>query len=90
MKPHGIGDENLVSVGQTNSAGHGVQGCKEAVGGCNPGLGDGVEQGALAGVGISDEGGHWKSRAASAITLKEAGALEDDLTGLLDVYFCRG
>ena len=55
-KPDGVGDEHRLAAGQVEAAGGGVEGGEEPVLHQHPGVGQPVEQGRLAGVGVADDG----------------------------------
>ncbi len=64
---HRVGEEGLPSAGQGHPAGGGVQGGEELVLGHHLGVADGVEQGALAGVGVAHQGDDRHRIAPSAL-----------------------
>ena len=72
----GVGYQDFVAIGQPDTTGDGVQGGEESVGGGDSGVGQGVEEGALAGVGVADERCHGEFGAAAPFTVKLSGTLD--------------
>ena len=70
-----VGNQDFVAIGEPDTAGDGVEGGEEAVGRGDAGVGQGVEEGALAGVGVADEGGDGQFRATAAFAVESSGAL---------------
>ena len=55
---HGVGDEHRAGVGNFQGSGGGVQSVEQPVPGGDARVGQGVEEGGLAGVGVAHNGHH--------------------------------
>ena len=65
-KPHGIHQDKLPLLGHAQAPGSGVQGGEQLVFGQHRGVGQGVEQGGFAGVGVAHQAGHGQAGLGAA------------------------
>ena len=76
-----VGQDRLVEAGQRDLAHRRVESREQQVLGHHVGVGEPVEQGRLAGIGVADQGDHRPGRALAAGAVQRAGA--GDLLELL-------